>query len=90
MLNPTPEHLAKYMARQMTSAELAKILNVHPVTIRRSIKRPKRERQPPNKRALFVARELYRQSVANKPLAELMTLLSVSRSTAHRIKAKYR
>ena len=90
MINPSPELLQQYMARQITSAQLGAILNVHPVTVRRNIKRPKREPQPANKRALFAAREAYRQTQAHRPAHELMDALSVSRSTAHRIRAKYR
>lgn len=89
-MKPIPAHLlAEYMARRLPSHELARIIGVHPVTVRRNIKRPPYEAHP-NKTALIQAREAYRATVAHLPVSELQTLLHVSRPTAQRIRRKYR
>jgi len=92
MLNTSkcdPKLLAGYMAHEVTSAVLAAHLGCHPVTVRRSIKRPPRVKQAANKTALIKAREAFRATKAHLPVREMLEVLHISRSTAHRIKTKY-
>ena len=86
-----PETLALYLAYKLTSYQVADMLNVHPVTVRRNIKRPPREPIPKDhsKSALIQARNEYRQLHAHLPVKELQEKLHLTRSTAYRVKAKY-
>lgn len=89
-MKPIPEDLAaRYRRRELTSTDLAKLLNVHPVTIRRNIKH-----DPPEKKfkkaELIAIREKFREKHAHLPPKTLQTLLHVSYSTALRIRKKYK
>jgi hypothetical protein len=91
MRKPDPETLALYLAYKLTSYDLAELLSVHPVTVRRNIKRPPRipQEKDTSKSALIEARNHFRQLNAHLPVKELQEKLHLTRSTAYRVKAKY-
>lgn len=85
-----PDLLTQYLAREITSAELGKLTGYHPVYLRRTIKRGERTRKPDDKnKALQLARDNMRKSVAHLPTKEIVELANVSVSTALRIRKKY-
>lgn len=87
----SPDTLADYCAYKITSAQAAATIGVHPVSLRRAIKRDPR---PPtvsqSKAKLFAARRVFRASIAHLPAKEIMALANCSLSTASRIRQEYR
>ena len=79
--------LEEYRAHKITSTALAKLLDCHPVTLRKLIKRPPKPYQP-SRKDLLVARRAFRAQHSHLPISTLKTLLNVSRSTAYRIKKR--
>lgn len=88
-LDKIPEPILQdYMAYRITSAALAEILNCHPVTVRKNIKRPPRPSPPKNKSSIRRARALWRKTLAHLPAKEIQERAHVSLRTAYRIKAE--
>ena len=87
-MNIPANYVEQYRKRQITSIALAKILDVHPVTIRRALRHDPATTAK-NKSALIAVREEFRRLNAHRPPKELTTLLHVSYSTAIRIRNKY-
>ena len=85
---PEPQY-SLYLERKITSATLAALMGVHPVTIRRNIKRTPRVKAV-TKSELIKLRNAYRATQAHLPASLLQDVLCVSKSTAHRIKQKYK
>lgn len=86
--------LRQYLAREITSEQLAKLTGYHPVYLRRTIKRGKRTTPTKSTKlaknmALKTARDNMRKSVAHLPTKEIVELANVSVSTALRIRKKY-
>ena len=77
-----------YQNGTLPSHELAKLLNVHAVTIRRLLRRNPTAKSLA-KVDLIRIRNEFRQSKAHLPAKELTTLLNVSYATAIRIRKKY-
>lgn len=92
LANIPPDLLQKYKNWELTSRQLAELTGYHAVYLRRSIKRPERPKSTPTseKTKLRIAREALRKSVADRPVLEIAKIVSVSISTAARIKRKYR
>lgn len=88
-MNIPPEALAKYMAYEMTSDELAAITGYHPVSLRRAIHRERPPKKPDRSKDLRRAREAYRATICHLPLREIMRLANVSMSTAALIRKRY-
>lgn len=87
---PIPDDaLADYIARKITSQQLADLTGHHPSYLRRAIKRPPKQPQPKTKTKLIQARQAYRASIAHLPIREIAQQAYVSLSTAARIKNKY-
>ncbi len=83
------ELIEQYRKRQITSAALADIVGVHPVTIRKNIKcdpagTPKTAIKP----NIIRVRRLWRLTLANLPAREIAKQAGVSLRTAYRIKQK--
>jgi hypothetical protein len=85
-----PELLQAYMARRVTSDEVARRTGYHAAAIRRAIKRDPKPPEPRNKTALFEARKTFRKSIAHLPPKQIQKLANVSASTADRIRREYR
>lgn len=89
--NIPPDLMARYVAREMTSKELAKATGYHEVYLRRSIKRdPRVSTKIGGKAQLIAAREAMRKQLAHLPVSEIAKAACVSQSTAARIKKKYK
>lgn len=86
-----PEDLMqRFLAREITSKELAKATGYHPVYLRRTIRRdPKPKSKIIRKKELLEARENLRRSIAHLPATQIADQACVSMSTAMRIKKKY-
>ena len=82
------ELLARYMAYEATSEEVARVTGNNPASIRRAIRRTPPEAAPKSKANLIQARKAFRRTLANLKLHEIMELAHVSLSTAARIKRK--
>jgi hypothetical protein len=78
--------LAQYLAREITSKDVAAATGYHPVSIRRAIQRDPITPQPKNKRVLIDARKAFRATLAHLPAAEIQKIAHVSLSTANRIR----
>ena len=83
------ELLERYKKREITSAQLAAATGLHPVSIRRAIKRPPIERESTSKAKLIALRQAFRASIAHLPPSEISKIAHVSISTANRIRKKY-
>ncbi len=77
-----------YQNGDLPSHAIAKLLNVHPVTIRRQLRRNNKS-STLAKVDLIRIRNEFRASKAHLPAKELTTLLNVSYATAVRIRKKY-
>lgn len=85
------ETLQAYKEYKLTSYDLAELLDVHPVSVRRAIKRPPRQTQKElreERQTLLKARRAFRATLAHKPIQNIMAEAYVSRSTAYRIKKR--
>lgn len=90
--NIPPDLLAQYIARDITSDQLAKKTGYSAVWLRKLIKRPTdnfKKNIQTSKCELRKARETYRETIAHLPATEIATLAKVSLGTAYRIKNKY-
>lgn len=88
-MNIPPDLLAKYKAYEITSEALAAATGYHPVSLRRAIHRERPPKPADRKKDLRHMRELYRISVADRPIRDIMRLANVSISTAYRIRKMY-
>lgn len=89
--------MALYLARKMTSKELAEATGYSAVYLRRTIKREPLPTDGVNTKAhresrakLLQARQAFRLSIGHLPLATIRKKANVSESTALRIKRKYK
>ena len=84
-----------YVARRISSTQLAEATGYHAVYLRRSIKRDPApvsvtKQTAEEKQRLRDVRDAFRKSVAAQPIRRIMKLANVSHSTAVRIKRKYK
>ena len=84
-----PALLERYVKRELTSAQLAKLADMNAGYLRRAIKRPPLvpiERV--DKAPLIAARKAYRATLAELNAADIAGMAHVSLRTAYRIRAK--
>jgi hypothetical protein len=78
--------LAQYLAREITSKDVATATGYHPVSVRRAIQRSPITPQPKNKSVLIDARKAFRATLAHLSASEIQKRAHVSLSTANRIR----
>ena len=87
-----PEWMAQYLARTMTSTELAKLSGYAAPYLRRSIQREPLESQDrkwrEDRKKLREARLYFQNSIANLPIQGIVDQANVSKSTALRIRKR--
>lgn len=87
-----PEWMTAYLNREMTSLQLAELSGYAAPYIRRAIPREPVENKGKawrkERKTLREARNKFHDSIASRPLAEIMYQANVSRSTALRIKKR--
>lgn len=86
----------RYLRHELTSRQLGELTGYNPVYLRRTIKRePKptssktKHKIQEAKRKIRLARAELAKRIAHQPEEKIMKALSVSRSTASRIRKKY-
>ena len=82
--------LDKYLNHEITSIALAEIIQCHPHSLRRAVKRPPRPNRAKQKQRLRQLREQFHESIAHLSLREIMKQAHVSKTTAWRIQQRYK
>ena len=87
-----PEWMTQYLAREMTSTELARLYGYAAPYLRRAIPREPMQSQDQkwreDRRRLRQARTYFQNSIAKLPIDKICEQANVSRSTAARIRKR--
>ena len=88
----TPEHLADYLSRRLSSAQIARIYSVRPACVNRTLpKRPPRDKVNPKEKALLrSARNDYRNRLALGVISGLHTAEDAAETAHCSIRTMYR